>query len=314
MSDIRKLFRRDRLYWLIMAVLLMGTMIYTVGTEWLPYMHAGITLLQNRTEQLNEILQGDLQVVCHPGTFLFFMLQNVLAVALVGQIVKTALQETKNRREVQGVFPIKKRNIFVYDYVSGLLLIVIPALIQLIPMKWIYVYVEEVTGVNGMNYAIAEEYILRIIVFFLLEYALWMLCVKITNHIPGAMVVYALIHFAIRIITDADLYEWLWADPEFAYENPYMRSKACAVCALVALILIILTYLADQRKDFARNGVCAYWPIHWMVLALVFGELCYVLHDAVYWRTPNMIVYCFAVILALAITVGLHHFTKPKNV
>lgn len=152
MSDLKKLFKRDRFYWGIVAVAMTLLVIYLLVNEY-GYYHKLFHLenylewsqyLHEQWDAHPELRGTDGFFDQIPDFFLHRMVSVTVIAALIAQALRLLTQETQNRAEVLRTFPVKSRNIVTCHYLSGLLTIGIPLLIQIAIIRLDVLYAEKI--------------------------------------------------------------------------------------------------------------------------------------------------------------------------
>ncbi len=134
MSDIKKLFKKDRFYWEIMTVIMAIVVIYMMTNVSGLYQHKFFhledyleriqwtrTFWDNNPELLRDLWDEHPQLHYQDGIylnsisneFLNHMALVTVIVVLIAQTIKLLVQETKNRTEVLRIFPVKSRNLLI---------------------------------------------------------------------------------------------------------------------------------------------------------------------------------------------------------
>ena len=202
MKDLKKLFKRDKMYWLLMAVLMLILITYNVLNKWEHALDDELEWAQqhkefvtemwelhpeNREEPWMDLTNGFVVTGFFIESNILILMLEILALAFVAQAIRLLVQETKNRTEVQSIFPVKERSNLTYYYISGVLLMVIPAVISAAIILPRLLYVEHTTDLVFEQKGMIWVYIARTLVLFLVHYSLLILCRRVTNHIPGAV-------------------------------------------------------------------------------------------------------------------------------
>ena len=314
MGDLKKVFKRDRLYWRIMMVVMTLLVIYLLTNVYGSYhklFHLGDYL--ERAEYLRSLWNT------HPDLFdpsracideipyvsLEPMVLMTVIAAFIAQAVRLLVQETQNRTEVLRIFPVKSRNLLTCHYLSGLLMAGIPLLVQAAIIRLNILYVEKNTDFIFSNKEQVWIYAGKAIIIFMLYYSLLIVCRKVTNHIPGTIFTFIVVKAAMELLAGycLGIYENL------AEENIFHW----VFWAIEAVILILLSYIADQKKDCARNGFYAFSIVHWVMMGVVFGEI-YFIFQGVYEDSPKVVSVFVMIAVSILITAGVHFIAKPKNI
>lgn len=311
MNDLKKLFKRDRFYWGIMTVVMTLVVIYMLanvyGSEHKLF-HLADYL--ERSQYLNELWNtypgfntDGVHFEMIPYSFLEYMVEANVIVALIAQAVKLLTQETKNRTEVLRTFPVKSRNLLTCHYLSGLLMVGIPLLIQTAIIRLDILYVEKNTDFIFYNKEQLWIYAGKAVIIFMLYYSLLIVCKKVTNHVPGTIFTFVVANIAIEVISGycLGMYQNLAEDSILNW----------VFWASVTVVLIIISYIADQKKDCARNGFYAFPIVHWVMMGIVFGEIYLIFYGAC-GNIPKALSSLMATIASVLITAGVHFIAKPK--
>ena len=314
MGDLKKIFKRDRFYWGVMMVVMTLLVIYLLTNVYGSY-HKLFHLedYTERAEYLRELWNT------HPDLFdpgracmdeipyvsLEPMVLMTVIAAFIAQAVRLLVQETQNRTEVLRIFPVKSRNILTCHYLSGLLMVGIPLLAQA-AIIWLNIrYVEKNTDFIFSNKEQLWLYVGKAVIIFMLYYSLLIVCRKVTNHVPGTIFTFIVVKMAMEVLAGycLGIYENLADDNLFHW----------AFWAIETIVLILFSYIADQKKDDARNGFYAFPVVHWGMMGIVFGEIYFIFHD-VYGDAPKVVSVFSAIAASVLITTGVHFIARPKNV
>lgn len=315
MSDIIKLFRRDRFYWVIVTGVMTLFVIYMMANINANGMyHTLFKIEDSLIEQLqyrNEFwetypeLQRDRTLNDIPLLYVENMVSWTVIVALIAQALRLFTQETRNRAEVLRTFPVKSRNIVTCHYLSGLLTAGIPLLIQTAILWLDILYVEKNTD---FVYFYKEQLWLfagKAMIVFMLHYSLLILCRKVTNHVPGTIFTFAVVELIMNPLAGYCLGMY-WSN---LAENSILN---WVFWIIVTIVLILLSYIADQKQDCARNGVYAFPTVHWVMMGTVFGEIYFIFYGA-FENIPKAVSVLVAIAASMLMTAGIHFVTKPKT-
>lgn len=310
MSDLKKLFKRDWFYWVIMMVIMTMVVIYILAVEYGSYyilFHLGDYLERQELWSMYPQLRNPDGVFLMEIPYLFLerMASVTMVAALIAQAVKLFIQETQNRTEVMNTFPVKSRNMLTYHYLSGLLMVGIPLLIQIVIIRLDMLYVEKNTDFIFSNKEQLWIYAGKAMIIFMLYYSLLIFCRKVTNHVPGAVVTFVIVQFAMQVLAGYLLGIW-----NNMAENSI---KHWVFWTIETVVLILLTYIADRTKDYARNGFYAFSIVHWVMMVTVFGEVCFFFYG-VYVAVPTAVSCLVTIAISIGITFGVHFVTKPKSI
>ncbi|MBD5514242.1 MAG: hypothetical protein HDR06_06180 [Lachnospiraceae bacterium] len=314
MSDLKKLFRRDRFYWGIVMVVMILAVIYMLTNVY--GLYHKLFHLEEYLE-LSQYLQGfwdthpELIVPAGvysdeiPQWFLGQMVSVTVIVTLIAQATKLLVQENQNRAEVLHTFPVKSRNLMIYHYLSGLSMTGLLMLMQIAILRLDILYVERNTNFIFTNKEQLWIYAGKAVIIFMLHYSLLIVCIKVANHVPGTIVTFAVAEFAMDVLVEYRLGLY-WSNlAEDSLPN-------WVFWIFVMVVLILLSYIADQKKDYARNGFYAFSIAHWVVMGTVFGEIYFIFYIAC-GDMPKAVSVLVALAASVLITTGVHFVSKPEK-
>ena len=234
------------------------------------------------------------------------MMVGLLGTAFVIQAVKLLLQETKNRAEVLNLFPVKSYSRLTYHYVSGLLVAGLPILIQSVLIWLKLLYTERTTDIIFEGTGVFWSYAAKSVIIFMLQYSLLILCRRLANHIAGTIFTFVVMESAIQTSVGYCLGIY-WSN---LVED---RVQNWIFWVIVTAILIILSYIADQKKDYAQNGFYASAVVHRTMMGIVFLEICYTFYYA-FENVPKVVSNLLMIAASLLITAGVFFLTRPKSI
>ena len=313
MNELKKLFKRDRFYWGIMMVVMMLVVIYMLSNVYgLGHKLFHLEDYLERSQYLHELWDTHPELLNPEGVCLyeipysFFenMVSVSVIVAFIAQAVRLLLQETKNRTEVLRIFPVKSHNLLTCHYLSGLIMVGIPLLMQTVIIRLDILYVEKNTDVIFSNKEQLWIYGGKAMIIFMLYYSLLIVCKTVTNHVPGTIFTFFVMKIAMEVLVgycfgmyctnlvDDNISNWVF-------------------WSIVAFVLIILSYIADQKKDCARNGFYAFDIVHWVMMVIVFVEIFFIFYG-VHGDIPKAVSIIVAIAASMLVTSGVHFVTKPK--
>ncbi|MBR1930708.1 MAG: hypothetical protein IJ833_04415 [Lachnospiraceae bacterium] len=325
MSDFKRLCKRDRFYWLIMAVFLLWIVIHTVmnmgivqyALEESHYVHEMWDTHPQYRDMVGDLSEG-IRIEMFALSEGIWTMLDVLLVALVAQAVKVLVQETGNRTEVQHIFPIKTRNVLTYHYISGLLLIGLPALLQVVLERLCMLYAEKTTDIIFEHAGSIWSGVMQTVILFMLQYSLLLCCRRLTNHIPAAIFTFGVLELGMMAVVGAflklDIISAVVYFLDFNIANileDHIRNWIVIVGIIVVLVLV--SYIADRKKDEAKNGFYAFPMAHWMILGIVFAEGCYGFYGA-YDHIPKAVSWLLAAAASLVVTGGVYFVTRSKKI
>ncbi len=168
-------------------------------------------------------------------------------------------------------------------------------LIQIALIRLDILYLEKNTDFIFYNKEDLWSYAGFTILIFMTYYSLLLVCKKVTNHVPGTIftVIVTAIGFDMAVIWEYQiiLFEGYWE---------YVAN------VLLIVLLIILSQIADQKKDYARNGFYAFPIAHWVVMGIVFAEI--------YFLFRGICSIPIAIAGSALITAGVHFVARPKKI
>lgn len=314
MGDMQRLCKRDHFFWLILAVIMLGLVAHMTLNVLGDYLNETTESVRRATAYYSthsegKELLGELNRVWIPFEVIRGMMMGILGVSFGGMAVRMLLQETKNREEVLNIFPVKSRSRLTYHYISGLFTVGVSVLIQTALIRLIMLYVEKREDIIFIGFEGADffwSYAAKTVVIFMLHDSLLTLCRKLTNHIAGTIFTFFVVELAMWVFVGYCL-GWYW-------NNLLVNSVWCWLFwTIMAVVFIILSYITDRKKDYARNGFYAFPAAHWMIMGVVFAEVCYVFYGT-YENIPKLVSCIWTVAASLLITAGVHFLTRPKSI
>ena len=328
MSDLKKLFKRDRFYWVIITGVMTLFVIYMMANVNADGMYHTLFNLQenlDRSQFLHEFWETHPnQLRLHwsisdgvlidqiPYTYVEHMMTWTVIVALTAQAIWFLVQETKNRAEVQRTFPVKSHNILTCYYLSGLLTVGIPLLVQTAILRLDILYVEKNTDFIFEGKEQLWFYAGKGMINFMLIYSLLILCRKVTTDVPGTIFTFIVVDLAMLVLVGycLGLYWSNLADD---------RIQNWVFWAIVAAVWIFLSYIADRKQDYARNGVYAFTVVHWVIMGVVFANIYYLFYGSFkelpqFENISKAVSFLVSVAASLLMTAGVHFVTKPKKI
>lgn len=314
MSDLKKLFKRDRFYWVIVTGAMTLFVINMMANINANGMYHTLFKIEDSIEQwqyLHEFwethpeMQRDLALNDIPFLYVENMVSLTVVLALIMQAFRLFTQETRNRAEVLRTFPVKSRNIVTCHYLSGLITVGIPMLIQTAILRLDILYVEKNTDFIFENKEQLWAYAGKALIIFMLHYSLLILCRKVTNHVPGTIFTFIVVELPMQALAGYCLGLY-WSN---LADN---RIQNWAFWAIVTVVLIFFSYIADQKQDYARSGVYAFPIMHWLMMGTVFGEIYFIFYDA-FENIPKAVSVLVAIAAAMLMSAGVHFVTKPKT-
>lgn len=312
MSDFKKLFKRDRFYWVGVAVIMTLFLIYWMSKI---SVYGAYHKLFNKADALEKLQSFYAFQETHPNSpsnfpvsdipffYVDFMVNWTVIVALVAQAARLLAQETRNRAEALRTFPVKSRNIVTWHHLSGLLTVGIPLLIQTAILRLDIWYVERNTDLLFKNKEQLWSYAGKGIVLFMMLSSLLILCRKITTDVPGTIFTFIVVEFAMIVLEyylnlyDAKIPNWIFQ-------------------AITAAVWILLSYVADQKQDLARNGTFSFTIVHWLIMGGIFGSIHFLFFDFfdALSQFATAVSFLLSVAISLLMTAIVHLITRPKKI
>lgn len=320
MSDMKKLFKRDWLYWVIVTAVMTLFIIYTMANINADGSYHSLFNLEDTLQQSQYLyeLQAAHPELQHHGIFTYIpyefmdeMMKSTLIMAMIAQAVRLLVQETRNRAEVLRTFPVKSRNMVTYHYLSGLLTVGIPLLIQMAILRLDMLYIEKNTSLLFENKERLWLYAGIYMITFMMFSSLLILCRKVTTDVPGTIFTFFVVLLA-----------WLVLAVYFTERQWYAlllnSIPTLLFYAILSAVWILLSYLADQRQDYARNGIYSFTAVHWVMMATIFAII-YSIFYTTFRQSPRLaeISRGVAILVSAAIsalmTAGAHFIARPKK-
>ncbi len=320
MKDCLKLWKRDRVILLLLLVAIVGAAFISITHE-LKFMGQKLFDLKYFEEQRIRI---ESYLETHPearnDVNTFWDIQDLLDYILIttdsmivmfaffALAIKMGVQEKASRVVLNRMLPIKSRNQLTYQYICGILLAGIPLVIPNFILKMHFMYVETNTVFEFSGVSLISTYMIKAMIAFVFYYSIFILCRRLSNNIPGTILMFV-VAFGFM---DLCLSRTTWNQP-IIIETSGFEFWMTAVVAIV--LIIFLTYLADSRKDDARNGCFAYRWLHYLIMGMVFCEVLAITiggYDVIP-QVPRVLFWLIDIICAAAVTAGLHYVTRPKT-
>ncbi|MCM1049768.1 MAG: hypothetical protein NC433_15230 [Clostridiales bacterium] len=294
MNDIKRLFKRDCFYWLMAAVI-----IFLLGVT----THLALRTIGLR---LNEIGGNFYDLFYNLSYDIMKLLTTpwILWTAFAVQALKLLIQETKNRAEVINLFPIKSRNILTYHYISGLLIVGAAILTPALIIRRHCISMEIRTGIAFEDADILWSYVTKAVIIFMLFYSLLILCRRLTNHVAGTVFTFILFKLVMEIL--AGRYLGMYWD-NMADE----RIQNWLFWAALAAVFILLSYITEEKKDYAMGGFYAFPVVHWLVMGIIFVGTCCIFYDLC-GDIPRISAWSLIITAALLITAAVDYIVKAK--
>lgn len=112
-----------------------------------------------------------------------------------------------------------------------------------------------------------------------------------TNHVPGTIFTFIVTAIGFGMLV-------IWGNWIILFWGPSIY--------FAIILLIGLSYIADQEKDYARNGFFAFPIAHWMVMGIVFAEI--------YFLSRGICSIPIAIATSALITAGVHFVARLKKI
>lgn len=303
MKECGKLFKRDRIYLLCTAVVVILAFLYVMvgccrSIEFAVMQGEGYDISQYR-ESADMLLRlwGDTD----PGNLYKNGMKAVFFIVAAAQITRWHIMEGKHGKEFQQLLPVKGKNCVTYDFICGILLVWIPVIVSWPLMDgWIKVF-------DNSDYAVwmlGKAYSLFMVNTFL--YVLLVFAKRITNHIPGAVFSAFIIWFGLCCI------QAYTRKIVFFGEGLPPGSPGAIVLMAMTVICIILSYLCDKRRDISGSGLFSFKTAHYLILGIMLAELATVFigifSSTAMGKAAGAVI---GVLLSGAVAFGVHYVAKP---
>lgn len=303
MKECGKLFKRDRIYLLCTAVVVILAFLYvmagccrSIEVAMMRWEEFDISQYSGSVDLLLR-LWGDTDT----GNIYSNGMSAVFFIVAAVQTARWHIMEGKHGKEFQKLLPVKGKNCITYDFICGILLVWIPVIISWSFMDgWM-------KGFNNSDYA--EWMFGKIYSMFMVNTFLYVLLVfskRITNHIPGAVFSAFIIWFGLYCI------QAYTGKIVFFGEGLPPGSPGAIVLMAMTVICIILPYLCDKKSDISGSGVFSFKTAHYLILGIMLAELVTVFigifSGTAIGKTAGAAV---GILLSGAVAFGVHYVAKP---
>lgn len=317
MSDLKKLFQRDKMYLICLAAAVGLIILYgilncydmmgrileiqnaaTIGGDSEQY--AELYMLM-RNEWILEVVNGDRYLQ---------LMGLIFGLIMIAQIVKWHVLEGKNGKEFQSLLPIKSSSQITYDFICGILLLWLPAILCGLVMM---LFINRMASVSEYYYNIQVQMVTVIAVFSLL-YSMLVFAKKVTNNIPGAIFVSIIILFTVWVLYVASVS--IMSEEQYKYMWDHYTVVATLeeiAIVLFTVIFIFLAYWCDKKRDIAGNGVFSFKVVHFLVIAAVFVDMMLTFYGCD-WGKGQVFRILLSVLLASGISIGLNFLVKSRSI
>lgn len=304
MKECGKLFKRDRIYLLCTAVVVILAFLYVMAgccrsIEFAVMQGEGYDISQYR-ESADMLLRlwGDTD----PGNLYKNGMRAVFFIVAAAQIARWHIMEGKHGKEFQKLLPVKGRSFVTYDLICGILFVWLPVIISRPLMDdWM----------KGLDYNAdcpvwVSDRVCSLFIVNTFVYVLLVFSKRITNYIPGAVFSAFIIWFGLYCI------QAYTGKIVFFGEGLPPGSPGAIVLMAMTVICIILPYLCDKKSDISGSGVFSFKTAHYLILGIMLAELVTVFigifSGTAIGKTAGAAV---GILLSGAVAFGVHYVAKP---
>lgn len=307
MKEYGKLFKRDKIYWLSIVTAVVLVCLYGMAgcyqcVELGKIKQAGcdIAMTRERLDMLLRFWGSTSPDECYANA-----MRAAFFIVAAAQVVKWHMLEGKHGKEFQKLLPVKGESYITYDFICGMILVWVPVMIGwFLADNWLKAWL------NYSDYSLMIfDSVCSLLVINTFLYVLLVFSKKITNHIPGAVFSAFVICLGLYCI------QWYTERIVFFYSYLPLESYGVVLMGAMTVLCIILTYLCDKKRDISGNGVFSFRAAHYLILGMVFVELAAVflpiMGSTAAGRVPGV---AGSVLLAGAISFGIHYIARPQNI
>ena len=304
MKECGKLFKRDRIYLLCTAVVVVFAFLYVMAgccrsVEFAVMQGEGYDISQYR-ESADMLLRlwGDTD----PGNIYSNGMRAVFFIVAAAQIARWYIMERKHGREFQKLLPVKGRSFVTYDLICGILFVWLPVIISRPLMN------DWMKGLDyNADYSVwVSDRICSLFIVNTFVYVLLVFSKRIANHIPGAVFFAFIIWFGLYCI------QAYTGKTVFFGEDLPPGSPGAIVLLTMTVICIILSYLCDKRRDISGSGLFSFKTAHYLILGIMLAELATVFigifSSTAMGKAAGAVI---GVLLSGAVAFGVHYVAKP---
>lgn len=329
MREYKKLFRRDRTFWMCAGGVMLLILIWAV------FKYAEEIRLQRQMCQFalnyrhwSQEDVADIGLQDWKKTVEGLYVQTawlIFFAAGVAQLIKWHILEGEKRKELTYLLPVKSFRCLTYDLLSGALLIWTPLLLCTVLQLFSIgeVFLENFAAylmVTGDNFA--EWMAVGLFLYSLIFFAR-----SVANRLPDAVFMAFLMWLTPLMIggtitkaapEDINLGDKIEKLYKFAFYDSHARWTGAAALTALAVLLIALAYVCEKRKDHAGTGSYAFRAVRYLVVAASFLDLfiifCVSILTYDYWNRVRFLKWIGAAVCALlaaVMSVGLNYLFKP---
>lgn len=296
MKDTKKLFRRDKWFFVVMIGFAAVVFCY-LQTFYYRTLNEFTSATQRVLEKGFIITELELNgmIWSEVGWNLLYSMQFLFWGMLILQIVKWQMFEGKRVREFQNTLPVKASSYITYDFLIGILFMWIPTMLLWLSVK----------GYTWLHFGRMMQ--LLIVEAFL--YTLFVFAKKVTNHIWGAFVFFEIVIY-FELIVNAIIFE---REP-LAYTWGVTGNTVDLIFYMcLCFVFVFLSYYCEKKRDLATNGMFSFKSVHYIALLMLLIELEAMFYGS--YEGEKLLWYeVLKVVLAVGIVLGVHYLVKPKHV
>lgn len=306
MNDLKRLFKRDKIFLLCLAgitglIVLFGLFRFHEYLEESWKINNKMAAYFDNPEFLKNI--PDL------STMDYGYLQILFIAVLGAQFVKWIRLEGKGGREFQNLLPVKSSSFVNFDLICGILYLWIPVILSGLFMTLLlsqsrFEFISE-------DYLCLWKELFREMIVFFFYYSLLIFAKKITNHMYGMVfgtfvIIYTLLN-VIWFILDKGSNFLMWT----LYGG--QGKMECAVLLLLIVIFILLAYWCNKKRDLAAGGTFSFKTVHYLMVIAVFADLAATFYVMEMFKS-QMLRVLVSILLAGAISAGVHYLARAKSI
>lgn len=313
MSDLKKLFKRDKIFLLCLAGIVGLILVFGFFNihrsleehrEWQKALSAGANadLLTSWGHSFNDVWeQGVLD-------YDYLSMIEIIFIVIIGaQIIKWSRLEGKNGREFQNLLPVKSASHITFDLICGVLFFWVAVIFS----GFLLTFLVRQSGFEYISKSYWDMWkeLLREIVVFSFSYSLIVFARKITNQIYGMFFAVFVIWYTmmlIGLIVDQPIgFIWDWYTSE--------RNGEYMILLLLTAVLVFLAYWCDKKRDIAGGGTFSFKTVHYLMLIAVCADMSYTFYDTGFIK-GQILRMMVSILLAGGISVGINYLMKAKKI
>lgn len=293
-GECKKLFRRDRGYLLCLTGLIALVLLYGLTGCYKMIELQKITdpnLFREQSQML-----WNLWGVEHEADCYYNIMRLLFRVVAAVMLVKWHMLEGRRGREFQKLLPVKDSSYITYDFICGIVFIWIPHV-----LSWLIFYgLTSRLDYEAGYYVWLFEKVGMLFVINTFLYVLLVFAKKITNNIPGTLLSAFVIWSGL----------WWISGTAFFAESTAVVSIGMPGLILFTILCIPAAYICDKKRDISGNGTFSFTAAHYLILGMLFLELAYGFSYPAEGKLPGV---AGGVLLAGAVSFGIHYIAKPKR-